>query len=113
MMPLKPPTNHASAHITAKAKLQPQATRVRRDLPLDGVAEVDDVPDPVGAPLPQHHHQLRVGPARLGLGEVQRHAKPGGAAGGLERRLQGLDAAPERVPAQVDAYDAAGLEALG
>lgn len=113
MMPLKPTTDHPSTHITTQAELQPQPAGVRRDLPLHGIAEVDDVADAARFPLAQHHEQLLIGPARLGLAKVQRYPQPGDGVGGLERGLQRPDAAPERVAAQVDADDALGMEPAG
>lgn len=126
MMRLKPAAYHPGVDVAAEAQLQPQAPGVPDDLPLDPVADVYDVADAGGPPAPQEHQQLLVGAARLGLGEVQRDPQPGAAAPLLrrlrfrparllERRLQGRDAAPRRVPAQVDAHDAPGalLEGAG
>lgn len=113
MMPLKPATDHTSTHITAKTQLQPQPARVRRDLALDCVAEVDHMADAARLPLAQHHQQLCVRPGRLGLAKMQCHAQVGDRVGGLERRLQRRHAASERVPAQVYADDAVGLEPAG
>lgn len=115
MMRLKAPADHPGVDVTAQAQLQPQTfPGVPDDLPLDPVADVYHVADAVGPPPPQEHQQLLVGAARLGLGEVQRDAQARGEPPrGLERRLQDLNSAPRRVPAQVDAHDAAALEGPG
>lgn len=113
MMRLKPTADHPGVDVTAQAQLQAQAPRVPDDLLLDPIADVYHVADAVGLPPRQEHQQLLVGAAGLGLGKVQRDAQPGDRARLLEGGLQGLDAAPGRVPAQVDAHDAPVLEGPG
>lgn len=114
MMRLKPTTYHPSIDITAQAELQPQAPGVSDNLPLHTLADVYHMADPVGPPGAQQHEQLLVGAARLGLGEVQRDAQPGGRGPRpLEGGLQGLYAAPGGIAAQVDPHDATVLEGDG
>lgn len=116
-MGLEPAADHAGVHVTAQAQLQAQAPGVRDDLAPDALADVDDVADAVGPPRAQEHYQLGVGAAGLGLGEVQRDPEPVGDPGApprlLKGRLQGLDAAARRVPAQVHAHDALVLQGAG
>lgn len=130
-MALEAAPNHARVDIAAQAQLQPETAAAvavvgseprparGNDLTADGVADVDDVAEAVGPPLAQQHEQFGVGRAGLGLGEVQGDAQRRGGAGAgrlpgaRERRLQGLDAAARGIAAQVDADDAAGLEAGG
>lgn len=117
MVALEPARDHARVDVAAEAQLEPDPAP--RDLPLDVLAEVDDVAQPPRRPR-QDLRELPGAAGALGLAEVDRDAQPepprlgeGVPEDGHVLLPRHAVAPGRRVATQIDADDAAVAELRG